>query len=580
MSLGGRAAVGLGLVLGACAASGAAKKSPPNEAAPAVGPTIDALATRPVVVLSGALAAFGAGAHAPKASSAWEMGHWLWSAWPAPTPGDLNWAEAWGLSAETRFLYSVEAPAGPSALRRFTRPNPCGAGVVASAVQHTLWLDPAPNAQRFVEALRWWLTERGWSAVGDTPAEVAAPGRLAALTHPATGARVWVDSRSQALVLRWGGDESLGGRVPDQPLELARRPHDPERAGVSAQVDMPALAALEATMQASGVARACDALRDQAKSVRDEVIAAQLDVASACVRHWTTLADLSTVIDAHWRAEGELAIEVALTPLGRRAWGPATRSVDAPMEPGPTWARLDWAVERGAFMQASDGLAELPSRWATLVETSAACALDASATQAVSALVAAPALLPGAGGELIGALGGVDGSEVSYLSFRAALGERSSEDRVLAVLKSNLPLVPNALWATVASGLTGPERATRGATVNIGDDTLAVHERVEADGVWTTLASGESLPARLTERAPPADARLDARPAPTRWLELVLSTPELARAARRRGLALAYPELTSAGARAPSVTVSAVRADGRIVYRIELSGVGGAGSER
>ena len=580
MSLGRWPVAGLCLALGACAASGAAKKTSPSEGVPPVESGTLTPDARPVVVLSGALAGVGAGARAPKPSSAWEMGHLLWGAWPAPTPGELTWAEAWGLSAETRFVYTVEAPAGPIALRQFARPDPCGAGVATSTAQHTLWLEPAPNAQRFVEALRWWLAGRGWSAVVDNPADAAPLRRLATLTQPATGARVWVDVHGHGIVLRWGSDDALGGRAPVQPPGLERRLHDPGIGGLAAQVDLPAVAALEAAMQAVGVARMCDALRDEAESVRDEVIAAQLDVASACVRQWTTLADLSSAVDARWSADGALSVEVALTPLGRRAWGSATRTVDALTLSGQTWARLAWNVERDAFTRAGDALSGLPSTWAELVETSGACALDPAAARAVTVLVAAPAVLSGAAGEVVGALGGVDGTEVWQLSFSAALGASANEDRVLAVVQSNRALVPRALWGATGSDSSGREGATREARVSVGDDTLAVRERVESDGVWTALASGEPLAADATERALSTQADLDPRAEFARWLEIALSPADLARAAQRRGLGLAHPELVRAATRAPTISVSAVRTDGRIVYRIETSGVGSARNER
>jgi hypothetical protein len=116
--------------------------------------------------------------------------------------------------------------------------------------------------------------------------------------------------------------------------------------------------------------------------------------------------------------------------------------------------------------------------------------------------------------------------------------------------------------------------------VSVGDDTLAVRERVESDGVWTALASGEPLGADATERALSTQADLDPRAEFARWLEIALSPAELERAAQRRGLGLAYPELARAATRAPTISVSAVRADGRIVYRIETSGVGSARNER
>jgi hypothetical protein len=344
----------------------------------------------------------------------------------------------------------------------------------------------------------------------------------------------------------------------------------PDHARVRAQIDLPALAALEAALQASGVARVCDALRDETSRVRDEVIAAQLDVAAACVRSWTSLAEIASAVEVGWSAEGPLSVEGTLTPLGQRAWWSATRPVALSAASGQAWGQLAWAAERQAFTRSGESLSELPSTWTELVETSAACALDATATRALTALVAAPALLPGAAGEVLSAFGGVKGVEVSQLSLSTAFGASAHEDRAVAVVKSNRPFVPNALWGSAE---------TRDATVRVGDDTLTARERVAADGVWTALASGEPLGVVSLEREMVDPARLDP-PDVTRWFALTLVPGELARAAQRRGFGDMFPELTRAAAHSNSVTVSAMRGDGRIVYRLGWSRSSSAGDER
>ena len=565
-----RAVVGLCLALGACAPLGVTR-SPPSEGVvrpTAAGPL--KTDTRPALVLSGTIAAVGGAERAPGPSGDWGTGRLLWGAWPAPTPGDPSWAEAWGLALETRFVYSIEAPAGRSALRSFAQSNPCQGAAVAQGARQTLWLEPVPNAQRFVEALRWWLAGRGWSAVAVDSADAARPGRLATLTDPASETRAWVEASGDGIVLRLGSEEALELRASASPMGLDALGRAPDHARVRAQIDLPALAALEAALQASGVARVCDALRDETSRVRDEVIAAQLDVAAACVRSWTSLAEIASAVEVGWSAEGPLSVEGTLTPLGQRAWWSATRPVALSAASGQAWGQLAWAAERQAFTRSGESLSELPSTWTELVETSAACALDATATRALTALVAAPALLPGAAGEVLSAFGGVEGVEVSQLSLSTAFGASAHEDRAVAVVKSNRPFVPNALWGSAE---------TRDATVRVGDDTLTARERVAADGVWTALASGEPLGVVSLEREMVDPARLDP-PDVTRWFALTLVPGELARAAQRRGFGDMFPELTRAAAHSNSVTVSAMRGDGRIVYRLGWSRSSSAGNER
>ena len=566
-----RAFVGLCLALGACAPLGVTRSPPPSEGVvqpTAAGPL--KTDTRPALVLSGTIAAVGGAERAPGPSGDWGTSRLLWGTWPSPTPGDPSWAEAWGLALETRFVYSIEAPAGRSALRSFAQSNPCQGAAVAQGARQTLWLEPVPNVQRFVEALRWWLAGRGWSAVADDSADAARAGRLATLTDPASETRAWVEASGDGIVLRLGSEEALELRAPASPRGLDALARASDHARVRAQIDLPALAALEAALQASAVARVCDALRDETIRVRDEVIAAQLDVAAACVRSWTSLAEIASAVEVGWSAEGPLSVEGTLTPLGQRAWWSATRPVALSAASGQAWGQLAWAAERQAFIRSGESLSELPSTWTELVETSAACALDATATRALTALVAAPALLPGATGDVLSAFGGVDGVEVSQLSLSTAFGASAHEDRAVAVVKSNRPFVPNALWGSAE---------TRDATVRVGDDTLTARERVAADGVWTALASGEPLGAVGLAQETVDAAPLDP-PDVTRWFALFLAPGELARAAQRRGFGAVFPELTRAAAHSHNITVSAMRGDGRIVYRLGWNRSSSAGNER